>query len=160
MQIPTKKSVVRFQDMAACGRNKESEKSIAIPIHQRTAMRLREPLSRAFEESVDRLTLQATTSGSIQDAQAPQKIRAKIGLAENGKGRICIFFEQPTAYGRKPSSWLSISSGGSKLVSVVRFVVFILAMIWPRTAAILPQWCRPDTLTGWRFAPEYKILVN
>jgi hypothetical protein len=38
--------------------------------------------------------------------------------------------------------------------------VFILAMIWPRTAAILPQWCRPDTLTGWRFAPEYGILGN
>ncbi len=120
-QIPTKKNEVRFQDMAACGTSKESEKSIAIPLHQRTATRLREPWSRAIEESVDRLTLQATTLGSIQDAQAPQKIRAKIGLAENGKRRSCIFLEQLTAYDRMLSSWLSNSSGGSMLVSLARF---------------------------------------
>jgi hypothetical protein len=79
--------------MAACGRNKENEKSIAIPVHQRTAMRLREPWSAAFEEAeaVDRLTFQAKTSGSTQVTQATQKIRAKIGPAENGKGRSCIF---------------------------------------------------------------------
>jgi hypothetical protein len=87
---------------------------------------------------VDRLTLQATTSGSIQDAQAPQKIRAKIGPAENGKGRSCIFLEQPPAYDRMSSSWLSISSRGSTPVLVARFVVFILGMIWPGTAAIVP----------------------
>jgi len=102
---------------------------------------------------VDRLTLKAMTSGSIQDAKATQKMRVKIGPAENGKGRSCIFLEQLTAYDRMLSSWLSISSGGSKLVSVARFVVFILGMIWPRTAAILPKWCRPDTLTSWRYTP-------
>ena len=101
--------------MAACGRSKESEKSIAIPLHQRTAIRLREPWSRALEASVDRLILQATTSGSIQKAHAPQKIRAKIGPAENGKGRRCIFLESLTAYDRMLPSWLSISSAGSKL---------------------------------------------
>ena len=119
-QIPTKKSEVRFQDMAACGRSKESEKSIAIPLHQRTATRFREPWSRAIEESVDRLTLQETTSGSIQDAQAPQKIRAKIGPAENDKGRSCISLVQLTAYDRMLPSWLSTSSGGSMLVSLAR----------------------------------------
>ena len=31
------------------------------------------------------------TSGSTQEVKAPQKIRAKIGPAENGKGRDCIF---------------------------------------------------------------------
>jgi len=101
--------------MAACGRSKESEKSIAIPLHQRTAIRLREPWSRALEASVDRLILQATTSGSIQKAHAPQKIRAKIGPAENGKGRRCIFLESLTAYDRMLPSWLSISSAGSRL---------------------------------------------
>jgi hypothetical protein len=49
-------------------------------------------ISRNFEESADCLTLQATTSDSIQDAQAIQKIRAKIGPAENGKGRNCMLF--------------------------------------------------------------------
>ena len=39
----------------------------------------------------DRLTLQATISGSTQHANAPQKINARIGPAENGKGRNCIF---------------------------------------------------------------------
>src|SRR5260370_334872 len=92
-QIPTKKNKVRFHDMAACGRSKENEKSIAIPLHQRTAIRLREPRSRAFEESVDRLPLQAMTSGSIQDAKAPQKMSAKIGPTENGKGRTCIYLD-------------------------------------------------------------------
>ena len=92
-QIPTKKSEVRFHDMAACARSKENEKSIAIPLHQRTAIRLREPWSRAFEESVDRLSLQATTSGSIQAPQAPQKIRATIGPAENGEGRNGIYLD-------------------------------------------------------------------
>ena len=54
-------------------------------------MSLREPRSRTFDESVDRLTLQATISGSTQHANAPQKINAGIGPAENGKGRNCIF---------------------------------------------------------------------
>src|SRR4029077_9462149 len=92
-QIPMKKSEIRFHDMAACGNSKESEIPIAMPIHQKIAIRFREPRSRACEESVDRLTLQAMTSGSIQDASAPQKMRAKIGPAENGTGRSCIFLE-------------------------------------------------------------------
>jgi len=90
-QTPTKKSRVRFHDMAPCGRNNESEKSIAIPLNQRTVMRLREPWSLAFDTAGERLTLQATTSGSIQNAKAPQKISAEIGPAENGKGSKRIF---------------------------------------------------------------------
>jgi len=92
-QIPTKKNEVRFHDMAACGRSKEKEKSIAIPLHHRTAIRLREPRSRAFEESVDRLPFQAISSGSIHDAKAPQKMRAKIGPAENGEGCNGIYLD-------------------------------------------------------------------
>jgi hypothetical protein len=42
-EIPTMKTDGRFHDMAAWGRNKESAKSIAIPVHQRTTMRFREP---------------------------------------------------------------------------------------------------------------------
>ncbi len=80
-------------------------------------MRFREPRSRACEESVDRLAFQAMISGRIQDAKALQKIRAKIGPAENGKGRGCIFLERLPAYDRRPSSWLSILFGGSKRVS-------------------------------------------
>jgi hypothetical protein len=90
-QTPTKKSRVRFHIMAACGRSNESEKSIAIPINQRTVMRLREPWSRTFDTAGERLTLQATSSGTIQDAQAPQKTRATIGPAENGEGSKRIF---------------------------------------------------------------------
>jgi len=75
-QMPTKKTEVRFHDMAACGRRNESEKSNTIPVHQRITIRMREPLSRASALPVDRLTFQATTSGSTHSAHAPQKISA------------------------------------------------------------------------------------
>jgi hypothetical protein len=53
-------------------------------------MSLSEPRSRTFDESVDRLTLQAMISGTTQHAKAPQKISAKLGPAENGKECDCI----------------------------------------------------------------------
>jgi len=53
-------------------------------------MRLREPRSRACDESLDRLTLQANTSGNIHAAHATQKITVSIGLAEKGKSSIRI----------------------------------------------------------------------
>ena len=84
------KSKVRCHEMAACGRKRESEKSSAIPIHQRVAMRVREPRSRAPEESTDRFAFQANTSGSVQIANAIQKMKVKIDPAVNGKGRNCI----------------------------------------------------------------------
>src|SRR5437773_1449305 len=74
--FPQSRSKVRFLDMAACGRRNESEKSNTIPVHQRITIRMREPLSRASALPVDRLTLQATTSGSTHSAHAPQKISA------------------------------------------------------------------------------------
>ena len=67
------------------------------------------------------------TSGNIHDAQAPQKIRAKIGPDANGKGRNCIFsrslrlMTKTSLHGYQP---------GDK-------VGFILGRIRPRTAAIL-----------------------
>src|SRR5207247_10623561 len=75
-QMRTKKTEVRFHDMAACGRRNESEKSNTIPVHQRITIRMREPLSRASALPVDRLTLQATTSGSTHSAQATHKLSA------------------------------------------------------------------------------------
>src|SRR5207249_11163965 len=75
-QIPIKKTEACFQDMAACGSRRESKKSDAIPIHQSTTMRFSEPRSRTFEESGDRLSLQAMISGSTQEAHALQKINA------------------------------------------------------------------------------------
>src|SRR5260370_26921929 len=84
------KSKVRCHEMAACVRNRESKKSSTIPIHQRVAMRVREPRSRAPEESTDRFAFQANTSGSVQIAKAIQKMKVKTGPAANGKGRNCI----------------------------------------------------------------------
>ena len=49
-------------------------------------MMLREPRSRVFEDSVDRLTLQAKISGNIQAAHAHQKMGLKTEPAENGSG--------------------------------------------------------------------------
>jgi hypothetical protein len=74
--MPAKNTEVRFHAMAACGRRKDSEESKAIPVHQRTAIRIREPLSSAFVELLARFTFHAITSGKIHDADAPQKIRA------------------------------------------------------------------------------------
>ena len=53
-------------------------------------MKRREPWSRTPAVSVDRFNLQAMTSGNTQDAKAHQKMKAKIGPAENGKGLDCI----------------------------------------------------------------------
>src|SRR5437879_10926398 len=75
-QIPIKKTEACFQDMAACGSRRESKKSDAIPIHQSTTMRFSEPRSRTFEESGDRLSLQAMISGSIEDTAALPKLSA------------------------------------------------------------------------------------
>ena len=75
-QMPIKNTKVRFHDMVACGSSNENEKSNAIPVHQSSAMRIREPLSRACAEPLARFTLHATISGSIHDANAPQNIRA------------------------------------------------------------------------------------
>jgi hypothetical protein len=76
-QIPRKNSGLRTEVIAARGNSSESEKSIAIPAHQRMTMRLREPWSRAFDESFDRLTRHAMISGAIQSANAAQKSRPK-----------------------------------------------------------------------------------
>ena len=75
-QMPIKNTEVRLHDIAAWGKRKESEKSKAIPVHQRTTIRVREPLSWASAEPAARFTLHAITSGSIHDAHVPQKIRA------------------------------------------------------------------------------------
>src|SRR5437667_953669 len=87
--IPIKKTEACFQDMAACGSRRESKKSDAIPIHQSTTMRFSEPRSRTFEESGDRLSLQAMIPGSTQEAHVLQKISSKIDLPKNGKGPDC-----------------------------------------------------------------------
>jgi hypothetical protein len=54
-------------------------------------MRPSEPRSREPDEFVDRLALQAIISGNTQAAKAQQKIRAKIGFPEKGKGPDRIF---------------------------------------------------------------------
>ena len=90
--------------MVACGSSNENEKSNANPVHQSSAMRIREPLSRACTEPLARFTLHATISGSIHDANAPQNIKRKWVPRKKAQGAILKSLERANVY--KPGSAL------------------------------------------------------
>jgi len=100
--MPAKKIDVRSHSMAACGRRKDKEKSNAMPLHQRTAIRVREPLSWSSAEPVARFSLSAITSGSIHDAKAHQRLERKSVPREMAQGAFADFSSRLQLINRSP----------------------------------------------------------
>ena len=100
--MPAKKIDVRSHSMAACGRRKDKEKSNAMPLHQRIAIRDREPLSWS---SADRSLVSVSARSPLAVSTTPRRtkrLERKSVPREMAQGAFADFSSRLQLINRSP----------------------------------------------------------